>query len=278
MPSTAVAFTIDVDVLVAPSPGAAMVKLRDWWGGDGTRYVLAAVKGLGVGVRSNDKNRVSYAGDVDGADYDDARPVFFDWTVLRDTAGPVLHWQGWRESLPHLSRLNAAWRGAAGDLELLLYLDGLPERPMHLFGRPHGAPDPKVDQSGAVEVETLFRLNDPYLYGAQVDDAGTGPLVVTNAGTAPTERIVITLTGNGGKPLITNAGDDGNAIAWQTVLAASAVRVIDVAARTIVDDNGNDRYDELNPASPYFFLQPGANPLTIEGVGACTVARRPAYL
>lgn len=144
------------------------------------------------------------------------------------------------------------------------------------YGRPDGLRDydlSRIDQ-GYISCLAAFRCLDPYGYGAAttVSSAGT----VTSAGTISSERVTITVTGNGGTPRLENAAN-GGWLQWASVLATSTTRIIDVRARTIVDSGGVTKWSELAAAQEWFGMDPGANVLTLTGAASIDVTYRPAY-
>lgn len=168
--------------------------------------------------------------------------------------------------------LKSAFRHVDGVelLELELRLPGLTDDPnetLSFFGRPRGAREDLADlKSGEISALCRFDALDPLGYGTAVEAssvAGTDatPISISVGGDMPTRRLVMTITGDGGIPLLRNQDDDDRYLAWLAPLEADAVRIIDFHARTVVDDDGVDRYPEISSASPWFAFWPGANRL-----------------
>lgn len=172
-----------------------------------------------------------------------------------------------------------AWRNASDDTTLDLRLDG---RQVRYYGRTRGLEaDVEHHHDGVVDLVGNFEALDPWGYGTEVTEtAETSPLTIAHPGTAPTARAVLTITGDGGSPEVTNLDDpDGGALTFTEALAGGSSFVVDLAAMTVVSGVSlTNREDAVDPASEWFALQPGTNRLTFTGCANVSVTYRPGWL
>lgn len=244
-------------------------ELRGLTVGASTSYPFTSgIDGLGVPqVRASDTELSRRHGEYGGYDVLERRvvslPVAIDGTSLADT-------------YQKLQALKAAWRPSVADLGLDVRLPGQPATVLRYYGRPRGltADLARLKNSWADTLLTFDAL-DPFGYGAEATTVITGSGPVTNAGDADTDRVVLTINGNGGTPRVENTTADGY-IAFDRALAGGAAYTLDVRARTVLLGTAA-RYEDVTPGSPWFVLVPGANTLVVTGATSVGVTFRPAY-
>jgi hypothetical protein len=241
--------------------------------GQGTVYCPAGPIG-GVGsapVRAYEAPRGDRAGLATGRDVHDAKTLTFPVVVLGEGGTRQARLE---VAIGRAITLVGAWGAAvaAGETELQLRLPGFPgaDDTLTYYGRPRPAIcDLTPDAMGHIPALLEFRCLDPYGYRP----AATHALATaTNAGTASTDRAVITITG-AGAPLITKT-DTGETIGFSSSLPVGST--IDLRTGAVLDDLQNDVSDRLSPGPLWFDLQPGVNVLTISGATA-TIDIQDAY-
>ena len=250
----------------------------DWQGnlrsltfGAGTDWQIdePGISGLGIPVaRTRDAERGDRHGDVGG---DDVLPRrILNVPLVGTFASPGAAWIAFEEEL------KLAWAESIVDEVLDLRLPGMPETGRRYFGRARGlAEDLSRLKSSTVRALCTFEALDPLAYGDEELVTGSGTFDVENAGTADSDRVVLTITGNGGVPKITNGSDDGLAVTF--LEAVTGTRIVDLRAATVIDGAAEDRYAELSPINQWWTLRRGTNSLTLEGAASVDVAFRPAY-
>ena len=252
----------------------------DWQGnlgnltfGAGTDWQIDApgITGLGIPTaRTRDAERGAGHGDVGGDDVLPRRILTVPLVGFFATPGDA--WTAFETDL------KVAWAESIVDEALDLRLPGMPTTGRRFYGRPRGVDEDLADlKSSTIRGLCTFEALDPFGYGDEEFETGSGTFDVVNAGTASTDRVVLTITGNGGAPKIVNANDDGGDVTFAETLAGGAVRVVDLRAHTITDAGGTDAYDELAPGTLWTVLHPGTNSLTLTGAASVDVAFRPAF-
>lgn len=256
-----------------------MAIAADWQGnlrsltfGAGTDWEIdePGISGLGIpAARTRDAERGDRHGDVGG---DDVLPRrILTVPLVGSFSSPGAAWQAFEETL------KLAWAESISDEALELRLPGMTDTVRRFYGRARGLDvDLSRLKSSTVRALCTFEALDPFGYGDEVavgPDSGT--FDVDNEGTADTDRVVLTIIGNGGIPTITNADDDGLAILFGE--AVTGTRIVDVRSATVIDGSADDRYDELSPVNQWWNLRPGVNSLTLAGATSLEVVFRPAY-
>jgi len=176
-----------------------------------------------------------------------------------------------------LDVLKSAWRPSQIDKELDVRFDAAGRR---YFGRARGL-DVDVDyiSQGVIRAVATFEAFDPYGYAlttTAVNSSGSS-VFVSNPGTAPTNRCVLTIVGNGGKPLLQNVDDpQGGLIRFRENLMGS----VTVDLRTFeVKQGSTARGSFLSPQTTFFPILPiGSNRITFSGCLSVSASVRPAYL
>lgn len=236
--------------------------------GDGTPYDWMSVDGLGTpDVRSFDTVRGSRDGDTGGADRSEARVIRFGLEVVDDGTFAA-----------DFRLLKQAWRTTTTDTTLDVKHPAFQstDNILRFYGRPRGlSADILQWHNGVSLVTASFKCLDPFGYGAAetVTDSSS-PASVTNNGDVPSDRFTITITGNGGTPIITSTTDEAAAVVFNTTLAGTAV--LDFRAHTMTV--GGTAVYQLAAGSRWFRLLAGANTLTFSGCASIEVVHRPAYL
>lgn len=245
--------------------------------GVGTSYRLSrnrgSMQGLGLAdVRTRDQDRGDYPGEVGGIDLPRKRTIRFPIDILASSAS---------SSYAALRDLKQAWQPQASDTTLDLKLPWFESTSniLRFYGRPRSLDaDFRLADKRLIPCLASFDALDPYGYGAEetVTDSSS-PASVTNSGDVASDRFTITITGNGGTPVLTSTTDDNSVISWGTTLANLATAVLDFRTHTVTV-GGNDAYDQLAAGPEWFRLRPGANTLTFTGCTSIEVDHRPAFL
>ncbi|WP_144722244.1 phage tail domain-containing protein [Cellulosimicrobium sp. TH-20] len=92
-----------------------------------------------------------------------------------------------------------------------------------------------------------------------------GEVVVENPGDAPAYPIT---TLQGPATAFTLRSARGETLQWEGDLGPDERRVFDHRASTLVDENGVNRYDELQPAPRFWAVPPGVQTATVEVLGS----------
>jgi hypothetical protein len=229
------------------------------------------IGGLGVPVpRTRDSERGAGHGDAGGDDVLPKRVLTLP-LGCDGHADPAAAWD-------LLEQVKAAFAETIVDVPLDLRLPGMPTTGRRFYGRPRGLDADLTNlKSGWIDVLGTFDALDPFGYGDEDLVTGAGTFDVVNVGSAATDRVVLTITGNGGSPTGDTAADDGGDVSFAVALGGGEVRVVDLRAHTVVTGSGDDAYDELSPGSLWTVLQPGTNGLTLTGAASVDVALRPAF-
>jgi hypothetical protein len=249
----------------------------DWQGslasltfGAGSPYPFTGpIGGLGIPVpRTRDQERGDQAGDAGGDDVLPKRILTLPLGI--NGTDPEDAWD-------LLEDLKGAFAESVADVPLDLRLPGMATTGRRYYGRPRGLDtDLGALKSGWIDVLATYDALDPFAYGAEVS---TGPQAgsfnVTNPGSADTDRVTLTIVGNGGTPKVVNTTDDAGDVTFGQ--AVSGTRIVDLRARTIVDGSSNDFYDELAAGVLWFVLRPGVNALVLTGAASVDVTLRGAY-
>lgn len=251
---------------------------QDWQGnlraltfGAGAAWEIdePGISGLGIPTaRTRDAERGDRHGDVGG---DDVLPRrILNVPLVATFANPGAAWIAFEEDL------KLAWAEGIVDEVLDLRLPGMPETGRRFYGRARGlSEDLSMLRSSTVRALCTFEALDPLAYGEEDLVIGSGSFEVENIGTADSDRVVLTITGNGGIPKITNESDDGLAVTFTETVTGT--RVVDLRSATVLDGTAEDRYAELSPINQWWTLRRGTNELTLEGAASIDVAFRPAF-
>jgi hypothetical protein len=181
-----------------------------------------------------------------------------------------------------LEVLKRAWRPSSDNVELDLRLAG-PER--RYFGRTRGL---EVDvtrlEQGIVFADGTFDALEWYAYDVEAFELETpdtsSPITITNAGNAATTRCVLTIVGNGNKPVIVNYSDpyQGFIRFRQPVGVGQEVSINLTNYRIFNPDVESMYYDEkVSPMSTFFVLEPGDNTVAFSGCDSIKYRIRAAY-
>ena len=250
--------------------------------GAGTSYDLRVAGGLG-GVLDQPKLRTDDLQRT-GANGSSLGRVRADWRSL-----------GWRVGVDGatsaavtalVQTLLVKWRAPEDGAEVAadVRVPGSPETVMRYYGQPRSA----VADVGAwgngrstVEVDCEFFASDPFGYGAEVaDDGNTGTFAIAAAGLgdlgADTDRVLLTFTGSGGTPSLTN-NTTGGVITFAAVLANTIVATVDLRTGAVIID-GTPTPNGVTAGSTWFALRGGVeNSLTLAGATDVDVDYRPAF-
>jgi hypothetical protein len=263
--------------LIAPSLERWQVRLRGLTLGAGTDYDLTGpIGGLGaLEPRTTDRALTGDNGATGGLDTLPPRSLYIPLAMHgRSPAGAM-------ELLRALKATFAPNPTGVEDLDVRL--PGLTgagdDETLTWRGRPRGIVDDlELLRAGEIAALARFDALDPLGYGTPVTGATTtGTARLRLAGDWPTRAAVFAVAGNGARPVITSTTDDGRLVAWATPLPDGATRVVDLYARTVTTMTGVDRYGELDAASTWFRLLPGANTLAVAGAAELSWSARPAY-
>lgn len=245
---------------------------RDFVIGRGTNYPgIGAIEGIGILPPTSDPSPRWGDGDTFGRDRLGNRVITLPVRTIGDTdAG---RWSNYRA-------LAVAWRRAMTELELQLRIPGSAETIVSYFGRPGSLPGAPHGLKLTVDTVAEFHAL-PYAYGAArtlTAILAASPLTIPTAGDPETntDRAVITITGNGGTPTITNT-TTGGAVAFNRALAGGATYILDLHTQTAVKA-GVSSPDHMTPTSDWFTLTGNINNLlAFTGAASISVTWRPAY-
>lgn len=235
-----------------------------------SRIFTGPIGGLGIPVpRAYDLDRQG-DGAVGGDDPLPRRILTFPMGFEGDTAA-----EAWAE----FRTMKQAWRKSPVDIPLGLRLPGMPEEGLLYYGRPRGFDSDLSNlKSGHAAGLLTFEALDPLGYGPLEElGPGAGPFTVDNVGDE-TVDVVLTVTGDGGTPEITNADDGGATILFGEPLGIGAVRVLSTKDRTNLDEYGFNVPAELSPGAQWFRLVPGENEISLSGAASLAIEFRPGYL
>jgi hypothetical protein len=183
-----------------------------------------------------------------------------------------------------LNDLKRAWRPSSDVVELDLRFAGSERR---YFGRCRGL---EVDltnvHQGVVYADGTFEALEWLAYDTEVIESDeptvSSPVIVPNPGNAATTRCVLTITGNGGTPVIVNTDDPFNGfIRFRKPLANGDVVRINLNNFNVTDPDGDvAREDMISPLSTFFVIEADevGNTVTFTGCGSIGYRVRPAYL
>lgn len=241
-------------------------------------YVLLAdsISGLGLPEpKVSNLDRADDHGAVAPRDYAQPRVLRIPTAVNvpEDTRGA---WQA-------LRTLKRAWKPTGPtDQELTVYAPGIgpTDDTLRFYGRPRTTLDvnARMAYAGIIYALASFDALDPIGYGPVEEASGSGTFTVTADGDERTERATVTITGNGGTPIISNATDGGGNVVFTQPLANGDTWVIDLKARTVVDGAGTDVFQgRVATSSLWFGLQPGANQLTLTGAASAAFSYRSGW-
>lgn len=180
-----------------------------------------------------------------------------------------------------LDVLKSAWRPSDITKELDLQFNNNGRR---YFGRARGLDVDLTNISqGVITAVGTFEASDPFGYELSTESASpTGSSVyIENAGTAPTTRCVLTITGNGGKPYLENVDDPhGGFIRFRENLSNGTVVTINLENFRI--RQGTTARDSMLSADTTFFsiypIGDTGNRITFSGCSSVSAVSRAAYL
>ena len=101
----------------------------------------------------------------------------------------------------------------------------------------------------------LFPAEPPFTF---VTSSDTGDVTATNEGTFQVNP-VIRIDGPVTNPTVENLADNGKTIKLNATIAAGAYYLIDTESRSVLLNGTASRYNELDPTSEWWHLEPGAN-------------------
>jgi hypothetical protein len=247
---------------------AGELVVRGFEFGGTTEFVIVdpGPQGLGVSVRTQTQQRM-LGGATAGYDVAEAGEVQIPLLIAGDAT---------RELSAQLRAAFRAMRTGEEELTLSGVLPGV----VSIFGRPAGV---DVDLTWPTDTLALARFAklDPLLYAeaVAVELVTSSPQTIDVAGTADTDRVVITLVGNGGIPGIIwtpAVGDSLGVIDFDDVLAVGDVAVLDVRARTLTIE-GDLTPEALGVYSSWLRFEPGENTLQFADCASMQVTYRPAF-
>jgi hypothetical protein len=232
------------------------------WGSD-------APAGLGIPTPETTDRPLPGEGSVGGLDRVRRRVIRIPIVIVTD--------DGDAEDL--LDDLKRAWRPSSLDTELDLRLGGDERR---YYGRARGL---EVDvtrvEQGVIVCVGNFDALDWLGYATTPTTVATdtsSPISITNSGTAPTTRCVLTINGNGGKPVLTNPADPHQGvIRFRTALANGQSATVDLTTLRVTRA-GLPAESMVSPLSTWFVIEVGTNNVTFSGCTSVSAVVRPAYL
>lgn len=244
--------------------------------GRGTDYPgIGGVTGTGIEPFSFVGNRAGVGlGVVFGTDRVGPRRLRFPVRVIGDSESDVYG---------NLRVLASAWRPAAGSDEVTLDVrwPGMVETVMRCYGHPGEVSPNLADMKGGVIDCTVDFYAAPLWYGAEQSAASAAsaydiPASATGETGADTDRVTITLTGNGSTPTVTHSPSGGTVI-FSQALAVGESAVIDLHTRTVTV-NGSNADSRVSSASTWFRFTGGAdNTVTVTGAASQSITHRPAH-
>lgn len=244
----------------------------------GSDYMLLgdSIEGLGLPEpKTADVDRNDDHGAVAGTDYGQPRVLRVPIVIQREDAAGDPDSEA---AMVALRALKAAWKPTGpGDDVLSITIPGIgpADDVLRFFGRPRTGLDVKLGAlyAGIIYARATFVALDPIGYGPTETQAGSGTFAVTNPGDATSARAVIEIVGSGGTPVLVNNTDGARDVRF--VGGMSGSMFVDLAARTVVDGSGNDLFPgNIDPASLWPRLLPGANSLTLTGATSASVVHR----
>lgn len=170
--------------------------------------------------------------------------------------------------------------GAEVELQMLVPWRGGVDTVLSLFGFPAGVDVDAAEWTmGWLEADADFVATDPLVYGAEVAVSAdvSSPLTVASSslGTADTDRVTLTLVGDGGIPTITN--DQGGSIVFSQAVANAATVTVDLRERTATL-SGSDVTSRISLTSDWLRLVAGQdNELSWTNLTSLAVTYRPAW-
>lgn len=250
--------------------------------GPGTSYRIRNTRGLGglldtPSLRTDDMARTASDGMSLGKVYAQFRTLSWRIGVESSLSSNVTS---------DVRTLLKAWRAPQDGSEVALdvRVPGLPETSVRYYGQPRSVVSETTgwaNPRGLVEVDCEFYCSDPFAYGASVADnsnTGTFTIAAANLGDlgADTDRVTLTITGNGGTPSITNDTTGGTIVA-ATALTSGASWTIDLHVRTL--SSGSTSYPQYVSASTTWFKLKGGteNSLTLTSASWVDISYRPAF-
>lgn len=238
--------------------------------GPGTDYVVRSVQGLGMPeTRAERFERGDLEGEVGGNDVLQSRSLSLA-VVVKGTS-PSNTWANFQA-------LMAAWKPAGTvDTSLTVGLPGIGTFGRKFYGRPGNARDDGLVNLGTKFVNVLltYQALDPLGYGEPDSvNTQTGTFIVVNDGTAPTDRVTVTVDAAGTPFTLVNAADENKTI--RAIGIPSGDHDISLRSRTVTKGVA-DAYSILSPTNQWFRLMPGSNSLTLSGATSVDVAWEPAY-
>lgn len=240
-------------------------------------FVLMADNIAGLGMPDSkvaDLERADDNGSVAGQDFAQARTLSFPVMLERSST---------RLAMEALRTLKRAWR-PAGPVDDILSIKipgiGPTDDTLRFYGRPRSTLDVDLHwlPGGIITSLATFVALDPIGYGPLTTVTGAANASVNNTGDANSKRALITITGNGGIPALTNGTDGGGNIVFSQVLGSGQTWEIDLYRRDVVDAANNDAFaGNVLAASLWFRLLPGVNNLTLTGAASMTIDYRSGW-
>jgi len=236
--------------------------------GAGTPFEFSGpIAGLGTPTpRTADAERGDLDGDVGGDDVLPRRILTLPLNV--DAATPAA-------LFALVADLKAAWRPSPVDVAFDLRLPGFPSSDgiLRFYGRPRGLElELAAVKNAHADALLTFEALDPFGYGPEETVALGGATVVTNDGSAVSDRWTLALTGGGGTVTFENTNDDEPALA---LAGAAGTELLDGRARTITA-GGTDAYAVKAPGGGWPLLVAGTNAVTLTGATG-NLTFRPAW-
>lgn len=242
--------------------------------------------------RTLDVPRGDRPGDVSGYEMVASRSLFFPWIVNGNP--PSSHFD------PHGRFVNAeararvvrrlfspAYPQSAVERPITVKIPGFamgadltpaPSELATFFGRYRSVVEEPQYQFGYHRMLAQFQATDPFKYGPETDlfsELGGDALFVD--ADQPSDRVTVTITGNGGIPVIEHVEDDNAVIAFSGALGVGVEAVLDMRAQTATISG--IEVPGLLAAGPQFFrVLPGTNTLNLSGAASIWITYRPAYL
>lgn len=248
-------------------------------------------------LRTSDTPRPLAHGLISGApDRLGSKVIDLPWMILAaNEAAAILYYE----------QLVDAWQPASSDIALTFLS---PARSLEFYGRPRRvAADLADSNQGVVLGACQFEALDPRGYGAEIHDqvalggsvggldlphgfphgfgsgASSGTLGLGNAGNAPSERAVVTLSSQGGT--LTNPRleilETGEALTLNIAITGADQLVLDFYNRTVILNGTVSRAEAVGrPGSRWWAIPDGTSTLKFTGTGDGTaeIKYRPAWI
>jgi hypothetical protein len=219
---------------------------------------------------------------------DQKRLTLAVWVTSADAAGGLTEPTNARQTRANLDSLHALFSGRTAGALVRVMPDGSERTASAEVVSVGNIEDDYAGQALGLTVD--FLLADPVFYGAAVNPsqaiaASPTNFTLTNAGSAPTHRQVLTFTGPIANPRLINLTIDAGAAFYVEALvtvASAKLLVIDCSAFTATNDGvnaiGSLRH---SGAFEFFRLEPGANSLRVTATspgGSLAIAYSPSFI